>query len=158
MLTRGSILIDSNLLLLLTVGLWDQRAIANQKRLSGMTAADFRLLRDFVTPFSKICTTPHVLTEVSNLAGSATGSARHAIFHQLALLLKVVEEKTTSPYELSKRTEFRHFGLTDAALASLNAEMLLLTEDGRLASHLQRQGLSALSLQDVKQLATQQVL
>ncbi len=155
--TRPSVLVDSNLLLLLVVGLWNQKAITDQKRLNGMTAADFRLLQRFLASFPTICTTPHVLTEVSNLAGSATGQTRHAIFHQLAILLTILDERIMPSQELSRRAEFRSFGLTDAALASLNSEMLLLTEDGRLASHLQRQGWIALSLRDLRQLPSKQV-
>jgi hypothetical protein len=146
----ASILVDSNLLLLLAVGLWNPRAIPSQKRLSNLTNDDFEVLRAFLSTFETIITTPHVLTEVSNLAGTASGQSRVEIFAQLASLCKILDERTLSAATLSGRLEFRVFGLTDAVLSELCSQTPLLTQDGRLAGHLRNKGFMALTLQDVR--------
>jgi rRNA-processing protein FCF1 len=137
-------------MLLLAVGLWNPQAIKTHKRLSDFTAGDFDLLRNYLGAFDRLLTTPHVLTEVSNLAGAAFGQSRIAIFQQIASLCDTLEEHTMAADILTKRPEFSIFGLTDAALSLLSAETALLTQDGRLARHLRIQGLSVMTLQDVK--------
>ncbi len=150
-----SVIVDSNLLLLLTVGLWNPRAIETQKRLNGRTYEDFQVLRTFLSSFGKVVTTAHVLTEVSNLAGSASGQTRQAIFQQLASLIGTLDEQTAPSSTVCTNLEFQHFGLTDAALSLLCTNMLLLTEDGRLANHLQRKGFHTLTLAQVKKFGDQ---
>jgi len=152
---RKFILVDSNLLLLLAIGLWNPRAIPAQKRLSSFTVDDFNVLRNFLSTFEKIVTTPHLLTEVSNLAGAASGQARDAIFLQLESLFVTLDERTSLATALCAQPEFRVFGITDSAMSLLSVEMLLLTEDGRLARHLQLKGLHALTLKQVKALRDQ---
>jgi len=147
--------VDSNLLLLLAVGLWNPRAIETLKRLSGLTLDDFEILRIFLASFTRVVTTAHVLTEVSNLAGAATGQSREAIFGQLVSLINTLDERTAPCGQVCSQPEFRHFGLTDSALTLLASEMLLVTEDGRLARHLQLKGLHALTLKQIKDLRDQ---
>ncbi len=147
-----SVVLDSNLLLLLTVGLWNPRAIATQKRLNGFSVDDFKVLQTFLTTFKQVVTTAHVLTEVSNLAGAASGQSREAIFTQLSLLVHTLQESTPSAVTLCEQPPFRYFGLTDAGLSHLCSEMLLLTQDGRLARHLQLRGLDAWTLEQIKHL------
>ena len=146
---HASVVLDSNLLLLLTVGLWNPRAIVTQKRLSGFSVEDFNVLQTFLTTFKQVTTTAHVLTEVSNLAGAASGQSREAVFTQLSLL---VQESTPSAATLCEQPEFRYFGLTDAGLSHLCSEMLLFTQDGRLARHLQLRGFHAWTLEQIKHL------
>jgi len=153
-ITRKYVLVDSILLLLLAVGLWNPRAIATQKRLHGLTFDDFQVLRNFLSTFQTIVTTAHVLTEVSNLAGSASGQTRTAVFAQLSSLIETLDERSIPAVEIIGQPEFHIFGLTDAVLSRLCPEMLLLTEDGRLATHLILRGMHAMSLSQVKNLRT----
>jgi rRNA-processing protein FCF1 len=147
-----SVVVDANLLLLLVVGLWNPRAIANQKRLSALTYDDFDLLRTFLGTFRKVVTTSYVLAEVSNLAGSASGLSRIAIFGQLAGTIETLDERSLPAAELCTQPEFLAFGITDAALCRLCRTMLLVTEDGRLAHHLHLRGFNALSLVHLRNL------
>jgi rRNA-processing protein FCF1 len=144
------VVVDSNLLLLLAVGLWNPRAIGLQKRLNNFTYDDFEILRTFLNSFDKVVTTAHVLTEVSNLANTTSGYTREAIFQQLASLIVTLDERALPSNTICTQSEFRPFGLTDAALSILCSEMLLITEDGRLAHHLQLKGLQAWTLKQVK--------
>jgi hypothetical protein len=150
-----SIILDSNLLLLLAIGLWNPRAIRTQKRLSNFSVADFELLKNFLGHFQNILTTAHILAEVSNLAGAATGQTKDAIFLQLQSLFVSLDERRESASILCSLPEFRMFGITDAAISLLSAEILLLTEDGRLAHHLRLKGLRAWTLEQVRALRDQ---
>lgn len=63
------ILFDANLALLYLVGAHDLRLVGDGKfnKLSNYTTDDYRLLLSLKCKFKKAITTPHVLTEVSNL-------------------------------------------------------------------------------------------
>lgn len=75
---RGSgLLVDTNLLLLYLVGTTNKKRILNFKRTQTYTIEDFDLLSRFMAEFKTLITTPHVLTEVSNL-GNLQGQERAA--------------------------------------------------------------------------------
>jgi hypothetical protein len=52
------ILIDTNLLLLLLVGFYDENLIAKFKRTSKYSKEDFQIIRNFILHFEKIIITP----------------------------------------------------------------------------------------------------
>jgi hypothetical protein len=103
-------------LLLFAIGSWNPRAIKTQKRLAGYTANDFELLSNFLNQFASIATTAHILTEVSNLAGAASGQMKEATFLQLESLFVILDERQRSAISLCAVPEFRIFGITDAAI------------------------------------------
>jgi len=152
---KGPIAIDSNLLLLLVVGSWSVRFIANHKRLSSFSPEDFYLVRDFVASFQSVVATPHVLAEVSNLAGAATGYARESIYTQFANVIVTLDERQIASSSVSGHPEFSIFGLTDAVLCTVCSTMPLLTVDGKLASHMRRKGLTAWTLDNLKSFRSQ---
>ncbi|MEZ5865688.1 MAG: hypothetical protein R3D25_17040 [Geminicoccaceae bacterium] len=61
-----AVLLDTNLLILLVIGAVDPRWIGRHKRSRAFVASDWRLLQDLIDN-KPILTTPHVLTEASNL-------------------------------------------------------------------------------------------
>src|SRR4051812_26562103 len=87
------LLIHSNLLLLLLVGGADVSLIARCKRTKQFDLNDYELLRDFVFQFKKVATTPHVLTEVSNLAGQLKGEYRDLFYSHMAQSIEVLDEQ-----------------------------------------------------------------
>ena len=70
------LLIDSNLLLLLFVGLRDRDRIQKFKRTAQFTIRDFERLAAFIRRFKEVVTTPSILTEVSNLLGQLPESLK----------------------------------------------------------------------------------
>ena len=67
--SRG-ILVDSSLLIAYLVGNFDRRQLTNCRATkSTFTESEFELLAAIIQQFDVLVTTPHVLTEVSNLAG-----------------------------------------------------------------------------------------
>ncbi len=92
----------------------------------------------------------HILTEVSNLAGAATGTIRQAIFTQFASTISSLDEHHIPATDIARTQEFLAFGITDATMSLLCGNAVLLTADGRLASHLQRKNLHAYTLDQVR--------
>jgi rRNA-processing protein FCF1 len=146
---RG-ILVDSNLLLLLLIGSHDLSLISRFKRTSGYTAEDYKLLADFVQMFASIATTPHVLTEVSNLANPLGSPIKEQWFGHFRRTLQLFEEHPLEAQELSARNEFLVFGLTDTALCTLCEDVLLITEDYRLSGYLRSKNLPVINFCDIR--------
>jgi hypothetical protein len=72
------LLLDTNLLLLLFIGGKDISLIGKAKTLSAYTEEDDELLREFASlnRFTGLLTTPHIITEVSNLLGKERDDIR----------------------------------------------------------------------------------
>ncbi len=63
----SSVLIDTNLLLLLIVGLYNKDLISEHKRTKEFTPKDFDLLVKYINGYKILWVTSHCLSEVSNL-------------------------------------------------------------------------------------------
>ncbi|MGH9477535.1 MAG: hypothetical protein ACRD1C_14630, partial [Terriglobales bacterium] len=61
------LILDSNLLVLLTVGTASRAYISRHKRLQAYSEADFDLLVEVIAPVSKVMVTSNTLTETANL-------------------------------------------------------------------------------------------
>jgi len=143
-------LLDSNLFLLLAIGSYDTGLIHTFKRVSDYSVADYRILQHFASGFRDITVTPHVLTEVSNLANSLQPHVKARWFDHLSRKIAEVEERHIPAEEAAVTPEFRVFGLTDAALCSLANIVIVATADERLCSHLQRRGLQAIGFNEIR--------
>lgn len=129
---QNGILVDANLLLLLVVGRFEEQRIQRFERTRGFVSEDFRLLEKIVQQFSKILSTPHVLTEVSNLATKfdPPGSFRD-VFPQT---IETTGERNCAAKAITATKYFRRLGLTDAAILALaDRQFLLLTAAADLA-------------------------
>lgn len=153
-----AILLDSNLLLVFLSGFLGTRIFKSFKRISKYEFSDYELLVQLMGSFTVLLTTPHILTEVSNLAGSLTGSYRRDWDLNFAALVRSektrigVRERWTSAVELSEMPEFLPFGIADTALTQLSSEALVVTEDHRLSGFLRSRGISVLNFGDLRKL------
>jgi len=145
---RKELLLDSNILLLLAIGAYDPRLVGVFKRVSDYTLQDYEMLRDFAADFRELVATPHILTEVSNLANSLPANIKPAWFSDFSERITRIEERNLPAAELAALPEFLIFGLTDAALPQLAESTFLLTAENRLCDHLQRRKLHAMSFDE----------
>jgi hypothetical protein len=154
-----SVLLDSNLLLVFVSGQLGQGIFQKFKRIQDYSISDYQLLVRFLSAFKRLITTPHILTEVSNLANSLPQNYKPEWYANFASLIASQEkdamilEKWIPAAELSRGPEFIAFGITDAALGRLAAEALVVTEDFRLAGYLQSQGIDVLNFHHLRTLA-----
>ena len=147
---RGPVLIDTNLLILLIVGLVDPELIRVHKNCSSFSPADHPLFLRTVGPDPRFVLLPNVATEASNLLRQIADPHRT----RLARLLRAFIEEYTETY-VASRTAARHpgydrLGLTDgAALSTLDVELHLLTVDLDLYLAFLREGRPATNFRHV---------
>lgn len=143
---RRGALIDSNLLLLLFVGRFDVARIRTFKRTRNYIEDDYHVLERFVAYFDKIVTTPHVLTEVSNLSTWLPEGIREAYFRGFRKGVAVLAEVFEPATKICDCGAFEKIGLTDSAIALISRQRLLvLTDDLPLANRLQSVGIDAIN-------------
>jgi hypothetical protein len=153
-----SILLDSNLLLVYLSGALGASFFRRFKRVSEYGMEDYELLVRLLKSFTILLTTPHVLTEVSNLANSLPSTYKQDWNLNLETLIASarhpvgMRESWTPAAELVESPDFSAFGITDAALSRLSAEALIVTDDYRLSGALRSRGVLALNFRDVRYL------
>jgi rRNA-processing protein FCF1 len=153
-----SILLDSNLLLVWLSGMLGVQLFRQFKRISVYTIRDYELLVRLLGCFNILLTTPHILTEVSNLANSLTGPYKRNWYANLAALIASepeparFRERWIPATELAGMPEFVAFGISDAALTKLASEALIVTEDYRLSGALKSQGTPVINFRDLRKM------
>ena len=141
------VLVDTNILLLLYVGSVERRLIERFKRTrERFEQSDFDLVMGFLAPFeNRIVTTPHILTEVSNLAGQL-GHQKQRFFPYFAKGISQLIEHYKPSVNLAQSVSFAKFGLTDAAIIDLvKNQFLVLTDDFPLANYLSQQDVDVIN-------------
>lgn len=150
-----TIILDSNLLLLLIVGYTSTVYIQKHKRLKSYTGDDFELLKDILDHATNIVVTPNTLTETSNLAGHIADPARAEIYAVFRAFVgdAGVEECFVQSKVAVTRTEFVRLGLTDSALLHIATESRkLLTADVALYLAALHLGLDAVNFNHYRDL------
>lgn len=153
-----SVLLDSNLLLVFLSGALGVGFFRRFKRVSEYKMEDYELLVRLLKSFTVLLTTPHILTEVGNLANSMPEKYKQDWYQNLATLIVSskhpigLREKWVPATELAAMPEFATFGITDAALTRLSSEALVITEDYRLSGVLRSRGTPVLNFGDLRKL------
>jgi hypothetical protein len=148
---KNPLFIDTNLLLVLLIGLLDPDQVERFKRTRAYTREDYLLLSDFVGGFDGLVTTPNVLTEVSNLAGSLSEPLRGRAFATLGALTADTDEVYCPSIEVVQHPSFPKLGLTDASvLVASQQRVTVLTDDFDLAAHLSSRGVSVVNFNHVR--------
>jgi len=148
--TKG-LLVDSNLLLVYFVGMFDPERIPKFKKTMAFTVDEFRLLAKFFDVFKKVVTTPNILTEVSNLSGQLSESLRASFHGDFGDRIPRLEEHYASSASLATSTHFKRFGLTDSGIVELvKGNYLVLTDDLRLYGLLLNRGADAINFNHIR--------
>jgi len=146
------ILIDANLALLYLVGGYDLRLVGDGKfkKLSKHNEEDYRILLRLMNVFKKAVTTPHVLTEVSNLTNDLPEKTKSACLKKFYETFVKIDELTIPSMDAAQRPEFHFLGLTDSALALVSKQFLIVTDDARLVQKMSESGLEALNFSHLR--------
>jgi hypothetical protein len=111
------LLMDANLMLAYLVGFIDERHLKSCRATTRYFGAeDFPMLCKFVSLFSKLVTTPHILTEVSNLSGKLPQHLQVEFRYLLRHLIGKLNEQSLPSIEVAAGDEFLRFGLTDTVI------------------------------------------
>jgi len=147
---KGAI-IDSNLLLLYFVGLYDPEQIHRFKRTKAYSVEDFILLARLLTCFNRLVTTPNILTEVSNLSGQLREPIKSSYFQEFKKQVRLLHERYRPSGMVCRNPHFQRFGLTDSAIVDLSKnKYLVLTDDLRLWSLLQKMEIDAVNFNQIR--------
>ena len=122
--------LDTNLLVLLVVGITDRALITKHKKLKAFLPADFDLLSDLIKKSQQLVVTPNTLTEASNLIGQIDKHARTRIFDTFRALILKTHEHCLASNTAVQAKEFIRLGLTDSVLLDItDKSRFLLTTD-----------------------------
>ena len=144
-------ILDSNLLLLQWCFSFDPSLVSSFKRLNSFQSEDCELLSDTLKVFSSLKTTPHVLTEVSNLANALPQWRKEDWTSHFASKVDIVGEEYLPARSIVKTPAFS-LGLTDAALCALASKYVILTIDFPLSNSLESQGLNVINFTHLRSL------
>jgi len=145
------VLIDTNLLLVYFVGVYDPQRIAKFKRTVAFAVEDFYTLLAFFKFFDRVVTTPNILTEVNGFSNQLPDDIKPAYYPEFAKHLAGLEEHYIESRKVSSLAHFNKFGLTDAGIIELvRDQFLVLTNDLRLASYLQNVGVDVVNFNHLR--------
>ena len=148
---QAGIMVDTNILLLFFIGAFDQDLIPKFKRTKTFSVEDYEVLVRFLSPFYRIATTPHILTEVSNLAGQLREPAKSEYFKKFSSEITLLEEENVASRDVAQTQEFVKFGLTDTGIIHLTkGKYLVLTDDFPLSQYLQSAGVDVVNFNHIR--------
>ncbi len=148
---QKGILIDTNILLLYFVGAVNRARISKFNRTEKFTPEDYDLLLEVISFFSKRVTTPNILTEVNSLINQLGEPERSQCLVLFSRSIALLDENYIPTKIVSQRSEFMRFGLTDCGILELAYnQYLVLTDDLKLAVHLQSQGVDVVNFNHLR--------
>jgi rRNA-processing protein FCF1 len=149
----SGIVIDTNILMLLFVGTTQRDLIPRFDRTAQFAPEDYDILLQFLAPFSRLITTPNILTEVSNLSKKLQGHVRSQYFTVFAATISDMREHYFESRKATQLGLLSRLGLADSATILLAREgHLVLTDDHPLYQTLQSEGLAAINFNHVRPL------
>lgn len=148
---QAGVLLDTNILLLYFVGLFDSKVIPKFKRTMMFAEEDYFTLLKLLGYFETIVTTPNILTEVSNLSGQLPGHWKLSYFEIFGRGIILLDEHYCSSPDIIEIEEFKQFGLTDVGILHLaKSRYLVITEDFKLSQYLQKKGIDVLNFNHIR--------
>lgn len=122
--------LDTNLLLVLVIGLTDRSQVGLHKRTRAFRPEAFDLLLKVAIGATQIVVTPHILAETSNLLGQDEDLRTAAYRAKLAEMMNLHEELHISAVDVAADKAFIRLGVADCgALALLSEDLTLMTSD-----------------------------
>lgn len=131
-MSSAGLIIDTNLLLLLVIGLVeDGKHIPKSDRLGAYSKEDYEIVVKFMGRFKSVFITPYIATEVSNLI-DLNGDVRVRVYEAARLLFSEFQQIESNIEGDAASAHYLTFGLTDSSLIGLVADYTVLTDDGPL--------------------------
>ncbi|MFO0838554.1 MAG: hypothetical protein U1D55_08485 [Phycisphaerae bacterium] len=146
----SSLLLDTNVLLLLGVGLTRRSLVGKFKGTAEYQPRDFDRLRAIANGFERLVTIPHVLAEFSNLFFR---QLKHGLHEADALdAIRACFEFHVAKKSYVNDPDVRRFGFTDAAIAWIAEQegLIVATVDAALTNRLESRGLAVINLNHLR--------
>jgi hypothetical protein len=128
---RKTVVVDTQLLVLLIVGRTNPEFIGRHKRLAPVYDQTHLLsLQSVLAGAPRLICTAHILTETSNLLRQIADPMRSEIMATFKRFIDSADERQVRGSHAAEQPLFTRLGLTDAAILSLDpAEVQVLTVD-----------------------------
>ncbi len=147
------IIIDTNALILLIVGLMDPEKIPKHKCLSIYEKQDFIDLVDIIGDFNRLIMLPNVWTEVDNLLNGFTGEDKYLYIQVFKNIFKRSTEYYIATISGAEHYSFIDIGLTDSLLLQISSNNdFLVTSDSRLADFAKAHGIQVYDIVESRNL------
>jgi len=125
---------------------------------NGYSTKDFKLLSEIVDNYEKIMTTPHILTEISNLNKSKKRqkslTTRNLLFNRLKALIasNLVYENFVNITDIIKDSKFNKFGVTDIGILnqSKNSNIGVITDDSKFSGYLNNNQIPCINFKELR--------
>lgn len=142
------VLIDTNLLVLLTVGVYNTDLIGDHKRCKAFSIDDFTRLQEFLGNYQELWITSHCLAEASNLLKQARSyKTAEALLKTLHALLAPARESHIAKHEVFASPHYLKLGVADTAILQKSKSVhAVLTVDVDLYDALRSNGVNAVNL------------
>jgi predicted nucleic acid-binding protein len=142
----AGLFVDTNLLVLFTIGSVNRDRIEQFKRTRKYTKTDYDLLLRVLGKFKTLYTVAHVMAEVSNLT-DLSGSERQQALYVLREALSVLNEAEMPSTRAADDLLYEGHGLVDAAIAAVARDYhcAVLTDDLDLYLSLSRDKVKVLN-------------
>lgn len=139
------------------IGFFDRSLITTLPRMDAYTEGDYDLIARFIASFEAIVTTPHILTEVSNLSTTALGRKFHRDYLTLfARSIELIVEEWVPSKEVARLPIFTRLALADAASEAVARDKyLVMSADLPLVAYLESQGVAVINFNHLRELAWQ---
>jgi hypothetical protein len=153
---RTGVLVDTGLLLVYVVGLYDYatgyKVTNDSKYTKGNYGPDDSEILDLIlNEFHLRITTPYVLAEVSNLIKLLPAGADTFCRELLRDTIPVLEEHYVPANELVEEDAFLIYGVADTSiLKAAEHPYLVLTDDFKLSGYMSSQGMDVLNFHHIK--------
>ena len=143
---------DTNVLLLYLVGLYDVQAIARFKRTRQYTSEEFQFVASYAGHFRCLITTPCILAELSNLSPRGKEPRLAMYYGQLVTALKAAEEQYVGKDVILDSPLLPRIGFTDLSIieAAKRDKRLVLTDDLPLAEYLRRSNCDVINFNHIR--------
>lgn len=147
------IIIDTNSLIILVLGLIDPNQKNSHRRTSIYDKKDFYFLIEKIQDLKNLIIFPNVWTELDNLLNGFSGKLKNDYINQLRFLSKTSTESFMSSNKAFELHSIYDLGLTDSIIlkyASTSKCDFVITSDSTLSDHLIANGVLVIDLVKIK--------
>jgi hypothetical protein len=145
------ILIDSNVLVILILGLIDPNLIGKDKRSSIYEKEDFHKLLDVIGSIDKVVVLPNIWTEVDNLLNHISGSYKFQYIEKITSTIRATSEEYLKSSTVNENPNFINLGLTDTLILDFAKRCdFLITDDSRLSDFACANGILVYDMKSIR--------
>lgn len=145
------ILVDTNTLIIIVLGLINPKLVNTHKKTSLFNEEDFYSVMDWIGDVNNLIILPNIFTEVDNLLNRFTGKYRQKYIDVMATISCQIKEEYLPSVLGIKDYNFATLGLTDVLIIQLKDKYkTLITADSDLSDWANASGIDVLDLKELK--------